>query len=61
MQDQTELLRDRLQTLLEQVDRERGSVHQNAGEGKAAYVNLFDSLTATLHNLDRLAKVEQKL
>ena len=59
MQDQTEKLRDRLQTLLGQVERDRASLQKIAEEGKTAYTRLFDSLTATLHNLERPVEVEK--
>jgi hypothetical protein len=52
MTDQTEQLRTRLQALLAQVERDRASL-LHAAEGRAVYTNLFDSLSATLHNLDR--------
>jgi hypothetical protein len=59
MQDQTHALRKRLQILLEQVERDRASMNSNSEAGKAAYSRLFDSLTATLHNLNRPAEAQK--
>ncbi len=60
MTDQTEQLRTRLQALLAQVERDRASL-QHAAEGRAVYSKLFDSLTATLHNLDRPPAAEKRV
>ena len=63
-------LRQRLLALIQQVQRDQASLklHQSSSipadvvaAGESAYTRLFDSLTATLHNLDRSQAAEKKL
>ncbi len=59
MLDTTDQLRQRLQTLLQQTECDRSALAlPEMEEGRAIYLNLFDSLTEALHNLEHSSAVE---
>jgi hypothetical protein len=54
MDDITTTLRNRLQILLDQVRHDQATLTApEHAAGELAYAGLFDSLTITLHNLER--------